>query len=776
MEEARGMELSFMKGEEKNGDIAFVHKADRVASRTRGPNGYFQMTPFDDDEETKLANPDSKVDAAKGASATVAAPVKPKLGPIGFLWSEVSITCTRAVESWIVFLDEFAEMRATMWRAVGGLVLWGLPATLAVASMLLQSLSARLATLYYIRYMERIDLLTANSTATGGLPGVDPLSPDWIRVHHLDYPQKLQDIFASFVEPVYIPAYVWDITLFPFTLLCIILVLVKRDVYMWTKLCVCFVMLDVLRAICHVSTVVPDSQGWESCKERLTNYGARPDALEEMRHMDIDWRTAFGGSVIHIVEAEAKGMRYCADMVFSGGAFVLLLFSLGIIEVLRRQWPENGKTRAAVGLLAISSVLVTAVGTLAARYHYTLDVVLALVLTGLWYDSSSVAAFCGWWASLVDHRQAPKVFVPNRETAPKLSTFGVCTGLFSYLLELAMSLWVAWDFYVNGRYEIAMIYLGLMSAVSFVLIIFSFLIFTTDPDLSKLPVCVRFPLSLFLGSTHLIYVVTQMLSLKRGAVMDESFVIKIFKACLQSAPLAVLQLHSLVSYTLHSDLQHTSLTSTVILYKRYIQMLMAFYNLGEAVALFDGLRSSVFDQLLRNMLWRTLLVLMRAAEVTSRISLLVLFHCFMEELEGFKYGIPVLVSCDFILAAILVRCMGVAKKFLAVSFLALISLTSNVYLFQKDEERRRTADMLLLGRTGELFVFFAGCAWYFKFYPGGMHLLLQFASFHKGSCSLLVISSLVYLLLLAVWLEIRRVHVPREWDDQEQGVELDDDA
>jgi len=132
-----------------------------------------------------------------------------------------------------------------------------------------------------------------------------------------------------------------------------------------------------------------------------------------------------------------------------------------------------------------------------------------------------------------------------------------------------------------------------------------------------------------------------------------------------------------------------------------------------------------------------------------------------------------LLGADFLFVAILTRCLAVSKKFLAVCFCSLISMASNVYLFQKDEDRRRLADLLLVVRTSELLVFCAALVWYFKFLPGGMHIILQFASDHTGACALLVVSLVIYFLNLAIWLEIRKVQTPQVWDDQANIMDND---
>jgi hypothetical protein len=679
------------------------------------------------------------------------------------------VSIERAIDSWETFLVELDQMRSAMWNAVGGLVQWTLPSIAVLFSVTVQAFAARLATLYYIRYMHRLEQITEGHKIHG--LRANPLGEKWLYSEHLDYPQKLQDIFASFVDRVEIPAFVWDTTLFPMTLVCLCLVIGCRDVYMWAKVCVCFTCLNLGRAICHISTVVPDSQGWHACKERLTNFGARPDAMEEMAAMTIDWRTMAFGSVTNLLEAEAKGMRYCGDMIYSGQTFVLLLFAMGTHECLKRNWPEYWKVRILVSTLATAFATAASVGTLLARYHYTIDVVLAVVLTALWYDSAAVAATCEWWKGIVtpkDRREA--VFLPERKTAPKLSAFSVGLSCSTYLLELVMTGAVIYDFYDKEEKILVYIYTCSLAAVSFVLMLFSLHLFETDPDLQKLPICVRCPAALVLGITHMTYLVTQGLSFKRGKMTDECFIIKIFKASLQSAPLACVQLYALVYYAQETDLHQKGAALRIAelqLAIHYVQMISSFYSLGEAVALFDAMRSSVLFDMVRNQLWRTLLACLRMAEVTSRITAIVLALIFVIT-SGYSWKIIAgVVAVDWLIVACLARYYGVARKFLAVAFFASVSLTSNIYLFQEDEERRRLADVLCTLRIAQFVVLGGLGLWYFKFYPGGMSHVFSFVLLHKGVVFMLALSLTLYLICLVMWLEIRRIQTPSEWDDKE---------
>merc|ERR1711862_1055963 len=104
------------------------------------------------------------------------------------------------------------------------------------------------------------------------------------------------------------------------------------------------------------------------------------------------------------------------------------------------------------------------------------------------------------------------------------------------------------------------------------------------------------------------------------------------------------------------------------------------------------------------------------------------------------------------------RYFGVARKCLAVVFLASVSLTSNIYLFQEDEDRRQLADVLCTLRISQFVFIGAGGIWYFKFYPGGMATVFSFLSCHQGVVLLVAISLTSYLVMLVTWLEIRRIH------------------
>merc|ERR1711862_1070358 len=112
------------------------------------------------------------------------------------------------------------------------------------------------------------------------------------------------------------------------------------------------------------------------------------------------------------------------------------------------------------------------------------------------------------------------------------------------------------------------------------------------------------------------------------------------------------------------------------------------------------------------------------------------------------------------------RYFGVARKCLAVVFFASVSLTSNIYLFQEDEERRRLADVLCTLRISQFVLVGASGMWYFKFYPGGMSQVFSFVLLHKGAVLIVAISLSSYLVMLVMWLEIRRIQAPSEWDNK----------
>jgi len=180
--------------------------------------------------------------------------------------------------------------------------------------------------------------------------------------------------------------------IFPF--LFVVLAIYMDELSTWTRIMLCHSLLALGKGAFAVLTVVPDSSGWSNCKARLGDKGvewlSQPRSVWELITLEI--KRYFGGLSI----------RFCADMMYSGHTFFTTLYALGLFELVRigvrhRRKPERYLAYFLLFLVAGGEQLVEAVMVLLNRFHYTMDVVMAIALTFLFYTNGAVATASKWW-------------------------------------------------------------------------------------------------------------------------------------------------------------------------------------------------------------------------------------------------------------------------------------------------------------------------------------------------------------------------------------------
>eukprot|EP00927_Polykrikos_kofoidii_P015293 TRINITY_DN16783_c0_g1_i1.p1 TRINITY_DN16783_c0_g1~~TRINITY_DN16783_c0_g1_i1.p1 ORF type:complete len:975 (+),score=188.31 TRINITY_DN16783_c0_g1_i1:415-2925(+) len=108
-----------------------------------------------------------------------------------------------------------------------------------------------------------------------------------------------------------------------------------------------------------------------------------------------------------IVDGQYTHLRFCADMMFSGHTYATTIFSLGLYDLVRNQtarWTPCRRSfvRFVVGAVLLAVVLSEMYMMLVQRFHYTMDVVVALVFTLLMYSNPAIAVVADFWASEFD--------------------------------------------------------------------------------------------------------------------------------------------------------------------------------------------------------------------------------------------------------------------------------------------------------------------------------------------------------------------------------------
>ncbi|CAK0821297.1 unnamed protein product [Prorocentrum cordatum] len=175
----------------------------------------------------------------------------------------------------------------------------------------------------------------------------------------------------------------------------------------WTKVMTCAMFLFMCKGTLGAITVVPDSSGWDVCENRLkavgTEWMRQEHSFADMLSIDVIW-----------VSEHHTPLRYCADMMFSGHTFVVTLFALGTYDLMRAFRLEtlgrrfkNPTTKARVKMLSLSIfaclILFEQIVEIAyverSHFHYSMDILMAVILTFLIYTNGVIAVFAKQWSA-----------------------------------------------------------------------------------------------------------------------------------------------------------------------------------------------------------------------------------------------------------------------------------------------------------------------------------------------------------------------------------------
>mmetsp|Transcript_112414 Transcript_112414/g.157613 ORF Transcript_112414/g.157613 Transcript_112414/m.157613 type:complete len:376 (+) Transcript_112414:88-1215(+) len=203
--------------------------------------------------------------------------------------------------------------------------------------------------------------------------------------------------------------------------------LLLRDLRLWVRLFFSNAILFVLKGVFDWMTVFPDSIGWKECDKRLSVNGTNPNVLPFMKKLgQLDGMDYLGKLMeleIHGVEfknlTSGKAVttwpvRYCADMLLSGHTFVLVLYMLAFADLMRRITIMMSPVPRAVCRILIGLFCMACVGAdlfliVRNQFHYTVDVVMAIIMTVLVYTNVGMTAVVQWYAQEVDRRGKPIV-------------------------------------------------------------------------------------------------------------------------------------------------------------------------------------------------------------------------------------------------------------------------------------------------------------------------------------------------------------------------------
>ncbi|CAK9005340.1 unnamed protein product [Durusdinium trenchii] len=319
-----------------------------------------------------------------------------------------------------------------------------------------QSFMLHIGTAFYVRYMERIE---------GALPeGTD--------LHEVEG-GELFDLVARTVAlsagnessgdneneavrdgNVRIPMFILDLSGFIPAALCVSAFVYSSykqrfHVGLWYKTFLIACCMAVMKGILDVVTILPDSIGWNQCKERLGE-----PALQKMRNRHFFsnfWGSIWQALIDEVIGVNGKRIRYCADMMLSGHTYFAALFSLAAYK-LTGAIDLSSKAQKLVGVVCIICVTVEVVLVAAARFHYTVDMITSVFLVCLLWDSLFMEQVSSDWSEGYSWRD-PLKFYPrtcfwkdcgetyqpsqrvslNREAPP-----GVLPSQATYLINMRM--------------------------------------------------------------------------------------------------------------------------------------------------------------------------------------------------------------------------------------------------------------------------------------------------------------------------------------------------
>eukprot|EP00746_Dinoflagellata_sp_MGD_P069440 gnl/MRDRNA2_/MRDRNA2_28442_c0_seq1.p1 gnl/MRDRNA2_/MRDRNA2_28442_c0~~gnl/MRDRNA2_/MRDRNA2_28442_c0_seq1.p1 ORF type:complete len:401 (-),score=51.28 gnl/MRDRNA2_/MRDRNA2_28442_c0_seq1:216-1418(-) len=295
---------------------------------------------------------------------------------------------------------------------------WVVPAAWLVFSFFCQSVCLHVGTYYYVMWMERLrdrlDDAQPESAALRQLQErLDETNPESAAaLRQLDIAEDLStslrngalhDVVADLLGRQPVPTAAMDAICALIPAAWAVLALHQRDLHVWSKCLFCAGLLAHGKGFLAWITVVPDSIGWEGCKARLGEEGV--DYFRKLGNLNFE--DHFFSSWASIVQLEVVGfnghrLRFCGDMVYSGHTYFVGLFAVGLYDLVKKITQDH-KQRKQFLIRCVASVSLTAIVILegcmllANRFHYSIDVLIALWAVFLLYTNAAIAIVIEWW-------------------------------------------------------------------------------------------------------------------------------------------------------------------------------------------------------------------------------------------------------------------------------------------------------------------------------------------------------------------------------------------
>jgi len=161
--------------------------------------------------------------------------------------------------------------------------------------------------------------------------------------------------------------------------------------------------MGVLKGIFDAVTIMPDSIGWDACMARLGE-GGMEKIGEGIHFGDGFWSGMLQTAIAEATGDKGKRVRYCADMMISGHTYFVVIFAYSAykqIEYNAKVFPSNRTARLArqfSGSILSACVLLEVLLVAASRFHYTVDMLAAIILVILLFDSMHVEQLAVDWS------------------------------------------------------------------------------------------------------------------------------------------------------------------------------------------------------------------------------------------------------------------------------------------------------------------------------------------------------------------------------------------
>lgn len=320
------------------------------------------------------------------------------------------------------------------------IVKWAGPMFFAGFGFYLQSVGLHYATYSYVHRMMNLTADERKSPTYATLR--DPVE---------DFMGNAEKIDLGMIDSV--------AALFPMLFCIVAIIFRKQSLQIWTKVMICAGFLFMFKGLIGAVTTVPDSNGWETCKGRLKQPGmdwmTQTHSFPEFFTLDFQWVPVHHAPLRYCSDMMYSGHTFVVTL-FALGSYELLRIMEGPLseglmdQVLRGKWNEleaiqTGPTilghclvrkgtlfkiirplgeklfpeiesnpnfnfhlkRRILLFKAVSLTLLSvfAIGeqiteiyfVLKSHFHYTMDIIMALLVTFLFFTNGAIAIFSKQW-------------------------------------------------------------------------------------------------------------------------------------------------------------------------------------------------------------------------------------------------------------------------------------------------------------------------------------------------------------------------------------------